>query len=201
MDVIQKTGLLPMFTWMASDDFLVTWLRCLAITPGGMFLIGLIFEGRIIPINPKKQFLSFMPGDLFLSAFCALLLWMPIKVEIPRTWYGSRRWQLIVLLICMSGAVIVHFIFESRVYQPRSLNSPTKLYHDLVLYGLFNYVMWGAGLPKLLSGNLFGIRLLIFIPLACWLILAVSDSTLGRAIDEKREYAHPSDWRFPWLKS
>ena len=91
----------------------------------------------------------------------------------------------------------MHFRIEAKAYTSRSLNSPTKLYHDIALYGAYSYVMWGVGLPKLLSGNLSGIRLLMFVPLLIWLILVIIDTTLVELADKKREFAHPMNWQFP----
>lgn len=200
-NISRVTGLLPAFNWLEGDNLLETFARCLLVTPGGMIIIGLIFEGRIVPLNPKKQYLAFMPGDIFLSAFCALLIWMPLKTSIPTsTWYTDRWFHLTVLLMCMIGAFIAHFAIEAQSYTLRSLNSPTKMYHDIVLYGMYSYVMCGVGVPKLLSGNLSGIRLLIFVPLLIWLMLAVADSTSSKIANQKREFAHPTDWQFSWKR-
>ena len=200
-EVVRNTGLLPIFGWLVGDNLLDTFIRCLLVTPGGVIIIGLLLEGRLIPFSPKKQYLSFIPGDFFLSAFCSLLIWMPLKTAISRdAWYTQRWWHLLVLLICISGAFEMHFKLEAKAYTSRSLNSPTKLYHDIALYGAYNYVMWGGGLPKLLSGNLSGIRLLVFAPLLIWLILVIIDTTLVELADKKREFAHPMNWQFPWKR-
>ncbi len=115
-EVVKNTGLLPVFSWLVGDNLLDTFIRCLLVTPGGVIIIGLLLEGRLIPFGPKKQYLSFIPGDFFLSAFCSLLIWIPLKTAIPRNaWYIQKWWHLVVLLVCISGAFMYTLIAKLRL--------------------------------------------------------------------------------------
>lgn len=74
MNTADKIGLLLGFGWLADHGIFGTLAICMAITPGMMFVLGLVGESRLLPWTANKQFLSFIPGDVFLGFAVAGML-------------------------------------------------------------------------------------------------------------------------------
>lgn len=189
-------------SWLSEGSSLVIIAKCLLMTPGMMFIIGLIGESRILPISRKKQFASFWPGDLFLSTFVGGLLIISKAIPANGAWYQSKSWHMVVLVSSLAiGVGFFHFVIEKKAYRPRALNSPTKLYHDIVLYGLYSYVAVASGIANVVSGVIFiNLRWLVLIPGAIWLSLVIRDSTAS-GINHKTTTAHIVDWQPLWKKN
>lgn len=189
-------------SWLSEGSSLVIIAKCLLMTPAMMFIIGLIGESRILPISRKKQFASFWPGDLFLSTFVGGLLIISKAIPINGAWYQSKSWHMVVLVSSLAiGVGFFHFVIEKKAYHPRALNSPTKLYHDIVLYGLYSYVAVAGGISNIASGALVGSRWLVLIPGVIWLSLVIKDSTAtSKSNSQKTTTAHVVDWRPLWRR-
>lgn len=139
MDTADKIGLLPGFDWTAGHSLLVTIIIAWLATPGLMIALGAIGESRWIPLWSERQFRSFFPGDLFLGIAVASLLTMAQSLPDTERWYNATWWHLTVLI----GAAIVAGVMtwlERDAYPKRALLSPTKIYHNGVLYVGYGYV-------------------------------------------------------------
>jgi hypothetical protein len=220
VNTADKIGLLPGFGWLADRGAFATVAICMAITPGTMFVLGLVGESRLLPWTADKQFLSFFPGDIFLGMAVAGMLVLAQRLPSGSYWYSSRTWHLLVLI----GALVVAFLItrgeynDPNGYGHRAVLSPTKLYHNGVLYGLYGYVIVVV-LAALVGGLLvnwswesFGLLVACLLPMLLWascLVLEQNDAFLEKyaatngqtAQDVKTrrvENAHVNDWEPIW---
>lgn len=223
MDTAEKVGLLPGSDWMAGHGLLATIIIVMAVTPGMMFVIGIIGESRWLPISPKRQFLSFFPGDIFLGMAVAGLLVNAGHLPDARAWYNSTPWHVVVLVgaLAVAGGMTYGEYRASSVqgqgYAKRALLSPTKLYHNVVLYGGLGYVGFStlvantAGLVMDFSADELGGFLICLIPGAVWisfLLLEQNDRFLRRITGipgdlvktTRVKNAHVANWRPIWTQ-
>ena len=221
MDTAERIGLLPGFDLLAGHGLFTTIIIVMAVTPGMMFVIGVIGESRWLPISPKRQFLSFFPGDILLGATVAGLLMNASRLPATRVWYNSMPWHIVVLF----GALVVASCMtygeyresvRGQGYARRALFSPTKLYHNFGLYGGLGYIGFST-----LTANIAGIvidfsmgglsrLILCLLPGAVWLsflFLEQSDSFLvritgvpGDTVKATRvKTAHVANWHPIWV--
>ena len=207
MQFSDTIGLLPGFAELAnliSSSLPVGILICWAITPGMMIVIALVFESRLLPLKPSKQFLSFFPGDLFLGIMATGLISsaqsMPSNRKIGLIVVNSIAFQLAILTLVVIVAYLYHF-FEARsgLYTTRAANSPTKLYHELVIYVGYGYLIAATLVAHIAAGG-WGWRDVI--PLtagAVWLSLVVIDTVRRDDNRERARHAHVEDWRPFWV--
>lgn len=208
MSVADRIGLLPGFGWIAGHPFWMTLLICWAITPGMMIVIAPVLEGRWLPLSPREQFISFFPGDLFLGSGVAALLTAARELPDERRWYSAPAIHIVA--ICLAAAVAYWLTFkvelEGGVYPKRAITSPTKLYHNGVLYIAYGYVasvaliavVGGLGWREVFEG---GWLTLAIIFLAIWALSVIFEGVVfgkdGMAL--KARYAHVADWRPFWV--
>ncbi|MEO5499610.1 MAG: hypothetical protein ABIR46_03860, partial [Candidatus Saccharimonadales bacterium] len=143
MNTADKIGLLPGFGWIAGQNFMMTLLICWMITPGLMFVIGFIGESRLVPWKPSEQFLSFFPGDFFLGTMLALLLWFAQRLPSEEQFYNSAWFHFVVMAMTflVAGKITSDEYHDVDGYGHRAVLSPTKLYHNILLYGAYGYVI------------------------------------------------------------
>lgn len=196
MDTADRIGLLPGFGWIAGNNFWITLIICVIFTPVGHLLVGFLFESRLVPITPNKQFLSFFPGDLFLAVSMAGLLTLASDLPAEKYWYNDPSWHLLLLaFVAATAAAATYSEWKSMVYPTRAILSPTKLYHNGVLYVVYGYAIV-ATLAALIAGSQWSWWLLAaLIPGLIWSGLVVHDSSLRpEKAREKAKHAHVSDW-------
>lgn len=117
---------------------------------------------------------AFLIGDVFLLSTMAAVIAVGWRRVDKASWFGSSwQWLLIALAVGVIAGLVFHHN-EVGVFSTEALNSPTKLWHDLVTY------------PVLCGGLVFGlvpmarqtpwvwIALALF---ALWLLAGVADST------------------------
>lgn len=207
MEIADRIGLLPGFGWIADHGFWVTLLICLAITPIGHQLVGIIGESRWVPISPFKQFLSYFPGDVFLGMSVAALLVLAHKLPDEQHFYNARWFHLVVLTVTVVVALYVTKLEynDPNGYGHRAVLSPTKLYHNILLYGAYGYVIVVtliATVVALSSGwnwGWFGLVVLGLLPGLVWASLLVIENRVSDQIKLDRvRYAHVNDWEPIW---
>lgn len=199
MNTADKIGLLPGFGWMAGHDFVLTLVICLLITPVGHLVVGLIGESRLIPLSSDKQFLSFFPGDLFLGAMAAGLLVAAQRLPDKSRWLNATWWHVLVLVLALLIAACMTYVeWKSGVYPSRAIFSPSKIYHNFLLYGGYGYVII-VTLVALIFGAADRWWLLVLIPGLVWGVLVVKDNSLStKEVAEKARHAHVADWAPIW---
>lgn len=127
----------------ANKYLLVLWLWL--FWPGAMFLVGWIFEGRLVPIW-KHQSKMFFPGDLsfgiIMVAFAGVyssIVKRTGTIMLEETANSMWIWGL-ALTISLTICFALHEN-EKDCYAKRALHSPTKIAHDLVGYILIPYML------------------------------------------------------------
>lgn len=199
--VSETIGLLSGFGWVVEGDFQVILFKMLLLTPIGFILIGIVGEGRLVPLRPSKQFLSFFPGDLFLGMFAAMIAWLARDVSTGERFYNSAIFHVLVLAATFSVAIALTVMeYTDGAYPLRAILSPTKLYHNLLLYGGYSYVvvtttiavLAGSEWSALLAGKL----AVSFVVLGVWVILVIEDNSLSSiSAKKKAQSAHVDDWK------
>lgn len=194
MNTAEKIGLLPGFGWMAGFGFVATLLRCWSLTPTGMIVVGIVGESRLIPLSPYHQFTSFFPGDIFLGIAAAGLLVLAQSLPSADRWYSSGWWHGLVLCITLGRAVIMIAMELRKGDDPIRQFSPTQLYHSIVLWGGFGYVVI-VTLVAVVAGHAWSCRLesfLVLFGLAVWIGCVVYDAV--SPIGDKVQSVHVADW-------
>jgi len=198
MDISERIGLLPHVAWLADRSFVSTMLAFWLVTPIVPMLLACVFESRWLPLRPSRQFLSFFPGDLFLGVMMACLF--QAARELPGVRVLPLWFHVVLQVVTIVAAVLLwNREKEARIYPPRAMRSPTKLYHDFVLYSFYGYVavatiaaiiaafiVYGTW-PSwwTLAGGLLGL---------VWAMLVAKDSTAaGSAV--KARFAHIEHWK------
>lgn len=204
MTTAERIGLFPGFDLAAGHGFIITLLILLSITPGMMILIGLVGESRLIPMNPKRQFISFSPGEFFLCFGVACMMQAARQLPDKSRWFTATWFQLLLLVVAFGvGVGITYAEWKEGTYPARSIFSPTKIYHNGGLYILLGYLIGSTTLAVLVGSDWtnattrgwFGLSLIGFLP---WAFLVIAEN--GMIAKQKAQYAHPSDWKPIWVR-
>jgi hypothetical protein len=205
MDTADKLGVLMYWRWLIGHNVLVTLLLCWTVTPGVMMLVAPILESRWLPLSPERQFLSFFPGDLFLGAGLTGLLLLAQRLPVGERWYQATWWHLLVQATTLVVALGITYA-ESGTYPLRALLSPTKLYHNIVLYAVYGYLIVTT-LVAVLAGSRWSVSFAVALAFVLapvvlvWAPLVARDSTLRPDVGSaKAASAHVADWRPVWRR-
>lgn len=212
MSTADRIGLLPVFGATAGHSWWLTLFICWAVTPLAMIVIAPVFETRFLPLNPRRQFLAFFPGDLFLGAMVTGLLMTAKLLPDRQAWYNAVVTHLLILVCCAIVASALTFLevrdakpasatVRQAGYSKRAILSPTKLYHNIVLYVGYGYVAVSTMIADAAGGQ-WGWMIIALIPGLIWLgMMQVENRTLANKPDlrlSKAQGAHISDWRPFW---
>lgn len=190
---------LPLFGWLLNHSPLVMLVIGWAITPGMMIVIGLVLESRWIFPRHQKFFYSFMPGDLFLGGTLACSLALAPSLPASRSvWWQSGLWHACVLVCSVFGCLEARRLLDKPLYTDDALWSPTKMYHDFVLYIGYGFLLVSVAGPTLLRWEWSGYRLAGLACLLVWLGLLVADQVY-RDPRELAWCAHRSNWMPIWF--
>lgn len=208
-DSPQGFHLLGIFDWLTGHNYVISVLLLLLLTPVGMILAGLVGELRLVPLDPRKQFLGFIIGDVFLAFGIGIMLVLVQKLP-GGQWY-DRSWLHFLVLGITIGIAIGMTASEIRTkfYPLGAILSPTKLYHNFLLYGGYVYVAvlllaacitgMAIGVFNVLDVVAFvGAMLLVGLWLACVLLDGVSGFIGQIPQTEKAHLAHIDKWWEAW---
>ncbi|MGF7228466.1 MAG: hypothetical protein ACQR33_00590 [Candidatus Saccharibacteria bacterium] len=187
MRTADKIGLLPGFGWIADHSWWRTLLITWAIAPFGVWFVQLVFEWRPISLKREDNYLSFFPGDLFLGMMLTGLLLLARYLPAEHRWYNSTLTHVVALGFTVSVAIFMTWLdAHGGGYTWREIFQPAKLYHNLVLYGPYAYLIlvtllavcagsaWSAKLVMLLT--------LCLLPGVVWVALVAVDSSFSQAV-------------------
>lgn len=214
-EIQQGFYLLGPFNWLLGHNFPITLLLCLLLSPVGMILVGLVGEARLVPLSPRKQFLGFMPGDIFLGIGAALLL--TVAQDLPYgQWYNNLLVHQVLLGITMVVALVMTIVeLVSKFYPFWAIVSPTKLYHNFLLYGGYGYMIvllvfaGGSGIFMSIQFAQFNPwnllwYLLALVALFLWMGCNKLDTVPGflgqLPRSEKAKFAHIDKWWLGWTR-
>lgn len=199
MAVADKIGLISGFGWIAGHPLWVTLVLCLAVTPGAMLLIALLFEGRWLPLSSQRQFESFFPGDIFLGMAVAGSLELAKELPAREAWYNGAAWHSIALAVALIIAIALTVMeLKAGVYPRRAIMSPTKLYRNCVLYCGYGYVTITTVMAITVDldwsqKRLLGLAISTAIFGAFWLVLVIKDNMLAKHKLVKAQSAYVAD--------
>jgi hypothetical protein len=197
----------PLNLIVGNDPVLVFFISLGAawlLTPGLMIIIARIFESRWLPLMSDKQFRGFFPGDLFLGVMFAFLLAYATQLPEEGGWYTS--WtifgRIVVLLVSVGIAYgLTNGELKSESYTKAQIYSPTKLYHNGVLYVGYVYIMVSTLIHVLIGAPSWWL-LLVVVPGFIWMFCNVLDGRPRFSGDEpmkrKAATAHIADWKPIW---
>lgn len=214
-------------------QFVGVWLG-LSTIPYAMFLVAYVFESRLPGIGPDRipvwryQSRAFLPGDFGLTLFVTsglclfdqasrgqrtLYEWINDQWQVVATyqlhdWSVSGWWQWLVAPMLSIIVLYVgrRVLYNKDDYTPAAWRSPTKRYHDYIMFGLFplavvwwvipGYVAFFTGLMQPMSfsiGVVVGVGIGGFVG---WMQCLSWDSRFGEV---PNGYQHPSSWRPIWV--
>lgn len=177
---------------VSSERFLVALFAAWALTPVWFIVVGIICESRVVPLW-RNQSRAFMPGDLALG------------VTFATGWYLHPRFDPTLLVIGLVAGVVLLCLMRRKFdgtnnYPLPTLRSPTKVYHDYVLYIGYVAALVSVAVPGILMSSwsdAMPLKVIGLIAFVVWLSGLVADG-LDPDMPRKRKLMHVSDWRPIW---
>jgi hypothetical protein len=171
------------------------WLVA-SLQPYAIYLVGYVFEsrlpGRDMPVL-KDQSLAFLPGEAGLALFVA-------AAEKVRPTTLARH--IAGLLLGLVAFIVIRYItYSPSDYSAKAWWSPTKIYHDVVICGVFGYLVVVRALPFYTGtrfGYMFAQKVLGLTGLAVWATGVVWDE-FHDIVPNSRQ--HPSEWKSIWRRA
>lgn len=186
---------------LTSSSFWLVFALAGAV-PYAMYLVAYVFESRTPGWGPGKvpvwrgQSRAFLPGDFGL-AWTVAVCWQfrddvtSSHFRSPWFWLGS-----------FAGAVVLFVVVRRRMYTPEDYTanqwaSPTKRWHDFVMYVGFTTVAAGICIPVLLSTS-WPMRMMALSGLILWVAGVVYDICND---ETPNQYQHPDSYQPIWRSS
>lgn len=189
--------------------------------PGTMFLVGIIFESRLLPLG-KLQSRAFFPGDLTLAPAMLAFLRMYEATGVLML-AGNKAWWWCVVAIMLPIAFFLRrgdcgnyqecFSGEQNKVKrkgqwQRLIWSPTKVWHDLCGYFLIPTLLVGLGVPQLLAAlrirGVFAVTrgywFEAFLCLALYFLCVFWDAKRPKPDAETMLHRHTDDWHPIWTQ-
>lgn len=179
--------------------FWEVFVICLFVTYGMMFLIGFFLESRIpgrdMPIW-KYQSKAFLPGDAGLSLMVATA-----ACYVPQGFMQTGVSRIISMVGFVSG-IMVFFIARKFLYTPKDYSyqawhSPTKLWHDYVMFFGFTVAAVCICIPGYLMSLWINGKLIGITGFLIWVVGNIWDFTHNEI---PNEYQHPTNYQPIWRK-
>lgn len=115
----------------------------LLLTPIGLILVAGVFERRLL--RPREQYFAFIIGDTLLATVVAAF----VSINTPKALASSNATRPVVLYVVAAGWLAFglwqwrHEV-RSGVYNPAQALSPSKIWHQLIIYPLLGVWLWSA---------------------------------------------------------
>ncbi|WP_158942833.1 hypothetical protein [Streptomyces sp. ERV7] len=164
------------------------FLAVFAVSPGAPALLALVLERRLL--RPRHEFTAFLYGDPALAVSCAAGVWLTDSqraASVPVTGWPA---------VAMTVPPLVFGLWQGRwevrtgLYTRAQLLSPTKIWHQAVVYPLLTYLVGSSFLRGVTSGAEGPLR---------WVVLAVMAGCLlfwiAANVHDRR---HPSTGHPPY---
>lgn len=113
-----------------------------------MNIIAITIEHRTFLLNPSGEYKAFYYGDLVCLPAMALAIWY-LGHYMPRPNLSEKAWWHWLCLIVSIGLGVGLHLSEAanHVYTRSQDYSPTKLYHDFIVFPCYIYLLASAGIP------------------------------------------------------
>ena len=182
---------------LSSNVFWKVLIISLLVTPIGMILVGIVLESRIVPLW-RNQSKAFIPGDIGLGVMLATGWYLYPQIPAGNFW-GSAIMPLIGLWVGVLTCYLMRTKFDGENNYPRlALRSPTKRYHDFVLYIGYLAAIITICVPAILFGTTwngnFEVKMVGFIGFGVWLAGMAQDAT-DPDMSSKSEKMHVVDYQ------
>jgi hypothetical protein len=190
-----------MFEMLRSGVFLKVLFISWAITPLGMIFVGIVFESRVIPLW-GDQSRAFNPGDIGLGFTLATGVYLYQQIPSDSFWVSGRMVSIGCIVAVLTCYVMRTWIDGENNYSRGALNSPTKLYHDFVLYLGFLWALVSACVPGILFGTSWGgdnlsCKLVGLVGFAVWVYGMYLDAT-DEESERKSRVRHTAFYQPIW---
>ncbi|MFE9181669.1 hypothetical protein ACFYN5_36280 [Streptomyces sp. NPDC007126] len=126
------------------------FLAAFAVSPGVPALLALILERRLL--RPRYEFAAFLYGDPVLAVSCAAGVWLagsPAAARVPVAGWPAVTMTVLPLVF---GLWQARSEMRTGLYTCAQMLSPTKIWHQLVVYPLLTYLVGSALLRGVTSG-------------------------------------------------
>lgn len=144
---------------LASADFWQRFALLSAVPYVGMYGVAIVFESRFPGLGPGRtpvwtgQSRAFLPGEAGLALMVAVMWEYRSRAQVP-SWTHTARFMLISEVVMVLVFVLVRkYLYTPRDYTPEAWRSPSKRYHDVVMYLLFGWLVLVVCAPVLLFGD------------------------------------------------
>ncbi|MGW3851309.1 hypothetical protein [Streptomyces fagopyri] len=129
---------------------LCAFLAAFAVSPGAPALLALVLERRLL--RPRYEFTAFLYGDPALAVSCAAGVWLagsPGAAFVP-----VSGWPAVAMIVLPVAFGLWQGRWEVRagLYTRAQALSPTKIWHQAVVYPLLTYLVGSALLRGMTSG-------------------------------------------------
>ncbi|RLK62020.1 hypothetical protein [Actinokineospora cianjurensis] len=191
-----------MTAWPLGLDWLSGFLLAFAITPGGHVALALVLERRII--RPRAEFTALVYGDPLLCVACGIgFALTPDGIPAPVAFLGTLPAVLVSVAVWL-GFGVWQWVDELRrgYYTVAQAFSPTKVWHQLVVYPGFGTLAGFAGTAGLAApvagvGAVLG-KVVIGAGLLAWVAMNVYDRVHPRLGHPPYDWRHLRPAPRPW---
>lgn len=201
MSVTDFLGLPSWLDPVFNNGWVVALAWALLLTPMGVILMALIFEKRLPPIL-KNAFRSFLPGDVCLGITLAASVATLMVSALPNIGWQRSAWFNVMAWFAAACVFAIGRMIDRGGYTKKQLLSPSKLYHDVVLYLGYGWLMFRVVVPAVYVGYVDKeanvSELIAILAFVAWLGMLVLDGTRSKQVQAlMRQKAHPErGWCF-----
>ncbi|MFD3779791.1 hypothetical protein [Streptomyces sp. NPDC058612] len=126
------------------------FLAAFAVSPGIPALLALVLERRLL--RSRYEFTAFLYGDPALAVSCAAGVWLagsPVAASVPVAGWPAVAMTVLPLVF---GLWQGRWEVRAGLYTRAQVLSPTKIWHQTVVYPLLTYLVGSALLRGVTSG-------------------------------------------------
>lgn len=171
-------------------------LLWLFVSPGGLVIVGLVLESRMTPLI-DRQYRSFFPGDLFNGFAAAWFVASATSLDVS-VW-DDRLWLIDVGVFVIAGiaAYNVHHLGHDK-YPIRKVHSPTRKFHDLVLYWFYGTFIGSIFLADIIGVVQEKIQLITLVPAFIGMLLWFGTIFWDHVVEADKEDARSEHAHVTW---
>jgi len=194
-----------LFSVLTNTHFWWTFVVVSAV-PYALFVVAYIGESRRPGNNPddvpvwRDQSRAFLPGDFGLALMFTCCL--QYRGDVTARWAVSTWLGLSALCIGIATFLFARlFLYTTANYSKAAWNSPSKRYHDFVMYLLFGAAAIYVCIPVYFASQWQSsvlVKLLGLFGLAVWVVGNIYDFTHSETPNRRQ---HPHEYQPIWRKS